>query len=256
MFDRLLVAIDFGPSSDAALEYARISARAFGAVLHVMHILPNVFLRPVVGDPRSLEDATHAQLRDRFTSADQRRLGLVTAVERSDEPAEEIVSYARIHEINLIVIGTHGRSGVAHWVMGSVAEKVVRAAPCPVLTVRTTLPQGVTGFERILVPSGLSTPPQGALECARLIGERFGASVHPLRVPADPAHSIVRHAADNGFDLIVMGTHGRTGIAHVVKGSVAEDVIRTATCPVLTVHMAHEKTTGRLSEREPVGFTD
>ena len=247
MLARVLVAIDFNDSSGAALEYARMCARTFGAALHVMHVLPNDFLRPAVGDPRAIEDAARKRLCDLFTREDRQQLPVVPVVERSDEPADEIVSYARLHDMHLIVMGTHGRSGVAHLAMGSVAEKVVRAAPCPVLTVRTALPGTAEGFHRILAPSGLSTPPPGVLECARLIGERFGASVHELHVPEDTAHSIVRHAADNRFDLIVMGTHGRAGIAHMVKGSVAEEVIRTAACPVMTVHMPRGKTPERLS---------
>jgi len=136
MFRQLLVPIDFSDPSDAALEYARMCGRAFGATLHLMHVLPNAFLRPVFAEPRVLEDAAHTQLRNRFTSDDPQRLHIVTVIERSDEPAEEILRYARLNGIDLIVMGTHGRSGMSHLLMGSVAEKVLRTSPCPVMTVR------------------------------------------------------------------------------------------------------------------------
>ena len=250
MFARLLVATDFSRPSDAALEYARILARAFGAHLYILHVMPNVFLRPVVGDPRALEDAMRARLRDRFTSEDHRLLHVTTAVQRSDEPAEEILSYARRHRIDLIAIGARARGR-----MGRVAEKAVRAARCPVLTVHAASLGHASGFQRIMVPSSFSTPPQEVLEYARLVGLRFGAPVHPLRVPVDTARSIVRHAADDGFDLIVMGTYGRTGIAHLVTRSVAEQVICGTTCPVLTVRLPHGNDLHARSRAEAVGAT-
>jgi nucleotide-binding universal stress UspA family protein len=63
-------------------------------------------------------------------------LNATAVLEISDHPAEEIVKHARAHNINLIVMGTHGRGAMAQLLVGSVAERVVRTAPCPVLTVR------------------------------------------------------------------------------------------------------------------------
>ena len=136
MATRILVPIDHEPASNQALEYARVLASQFHGTVHVLHVLPNLFLKPVAGDPRDLETAELHQLADRFAGFDPRGFETKVAVERSDEPADEIVSYARTHDIDLIVMGTHGRTGLAHALMGSVAEKVLRAAPCPVLTLR------------------------------------------------------------------------------------------------------------------------
>lgn len=250
MFARLLIAVDFSASSDAALEYARLCARAFGAHLDVLHVMPNVFLRPVVGDPRALEEAMRARLHDRFTSEEHRMLHVTTAVVRSDDPAEEILRYARRHRIDLIAIGTRARSRV-----GRVAKKVVRSARCPVLAVHSGPPRYGAGFQRILVPSIFSTPPEQVLECARLVGRRFGASVQWLSVPVDTVRSIVRQAADDRIDLIVMGTYGRHGLAHPVASRVAEKVIRGASCPVMTVHLAHAKGLDRPSRTEAMRAT-
>jgi nucleotide-binding universal stress UspA family protein len=136
MFARILVPTDFSPPSEAALAYARELAHRFDAALHLIHIAENPFLRAVVNDRRVLEDATVRWLQDRLTDA-ERQQGAVAILQQSDEPANEILRYAKSADIDLIVIGTHGRTGLARVVLGSVAEAVVRAAPCPVLTVHS-----------------------------------------------------------------------------------------------------------------------
>ncbi len=132
----ILVAVDFDETSEAALAYARSFAGNFGARLHLMHVMENRFLRPMANDPRDVEAGIGSRLADRLTDEERATLRAVSVLRKSDVPAEEIVKYARDEGVDLIVIGTHGRSGVAHLLMGSVAEKVVRTAPCPVLTVR------------------------------------------------------------------------------------------------------------------------
>lgn len=290
MFTRLLVPTDFSAPSNAALAYARILAGAFGARLHVLHLIDNVFLHPVVADPRNIETAALRNLHDLFSDDDHSRFHVVATVEASDTPADEVASYARTHNIDLIVMGTHGRSGVSHVLMGSVAEKVIRTAPCPVLTVHEAPPasrRAHSSITRILVPTDFSAPSDAALAHARKLAAGFGASLHLLHVLddqsaggafgsefylADPpdvhaarlknaqqrlayrvtshdpsgayattevtvgksAQTIVDYAADGDFDAIVMGTHGRGGMAHLLVGSVAESVIRRAPCPVMT----------------------
>jgi nucleotide-binding universal stress UspA family protein len=132
----ILVATDFGPVSDAALTYGRALAKAFGARLHLLHVAENDFLRPSVSDPHARYTATARRLDESLTAEDRSELRAETVLRMSDDPADEITRYARDASIELIVMGTHGRGGIAHLVMGSVAERVVRSAPCPVLTVR------------------------------------------------------------------------------------------------------------------------
>jgi nucleotide-binding universal stress UspA family protein len=136
MISRILVPTDFGDASEAALAYGREIADRFTAALHLIHIGENPFLRAAVADRRSLEEAPVRWLQGRLTETDRRR-GAVAIVEQSDEPAKEILRYAKSANIDLIVMGTHGRSGLARVVLGSVTEAVVRAAPCPVLTVHS-----------------------------------------------------------------------------------------------------------------------
>jgi universal stress protein A len=132
----VLVAIDFGEASETVLAYGRNLARQYDAQLSVMHVLENRFLRPMLNDPRAVENATWRQLLDRLTVDDREGLNALAVVRTSDDPAEEIVRYAAEHDIDLIVLGTHGRRGVAHLLAGSVAERVVRTAACPVLIVK------------------------------------------------------------------------------------------------------------------------
>jgi len=140
----ILAATDFSPASDTALQYARELARAFGSTLHVLHVISEVTpeavspaYMPETGNTyRALQDAARQQLHDAVTSHDLSNVALTEHLMTSTSPATAILEFARDHAIDLVVVGTHGRTGVAHFLLGSVAEKVVRSAPCPVLTVR------------------------------------------------------------------------------------------------------------------------
>src|SRR5262245_14332158 len=140
----ILVATDFGEAADAALTYGRELARTFSGTLHVLHVVDNVMARVgpegyigVSGDmQREIEDMGRRRLDVLVDDEDRRTLHARIVTITSSTPAIAIVGYARDASVDLIVIGTHGRGALAHLLMGSVAEKVVRMAPCPVLTVR------------------------------------------------------------------------------------------------------------------------
>ncbi|MCC7007422.1 MAG: universal stress protein [Acidobacteria bacterium] len=142
----VLVATDFGEAADVALRYGRELARTFGADLHVLHVVEDVASRALVmaaGTPEEIalaqtgmeEDASR-RLDGLLTDDERRELRATTAIEIATTPAATIVAYARRIDAGLIVIGTHGRGPVTHLLLGNVAERVVRTAPCPVLTVR------------------------------------------------------------------------------------------------------------------------
>lgn len=142
---RILVATDFGEPAEAALNYGRELARAFKANLDVLHVCENVLTRGfgvegyVATYPdlqRDLEEAARKQLDALVFDEDRKELGARTIVITSNAPAYAIINYARDNDVDLIIMGTHGRGAVAHLLVGSVAERVVRTAPCPVLTVR------------------------------------------------------------------------------------------------------------------------
>ncbi|MBY0493399.1 MAG: universal stress protein [Cyanobacteria bacterium] len=140
---RILVATDFSEPSANALAYGRDLARAYNATLHVLHVTDNMMLRyaPEVGFAvpemqRDLDRAARCEL-DQLISADNiRDLRVVPALESATNAAAAIVAYAKAQLIDVIVVGTHGRGAMKQLLMGSVAERVVRTAPCPVLAVR------------------------------------------------------------------------------------------------------------------------
>jgi nucleotide-binding universal stress UspA family protein len=146
MFEKILVATDFSDASKGAMRCARELAAKFGSTLHFIN---------VVTDPLSLPWATEAFATplDELVLQwqEQARLDLLAElpvetrstaviVTPVGSPYAEIIQYATDGHIDLIVMGTHGRGAVGHLVLGSVAERVVRKAPCAVLTIR----QGVS----------------------------------------------------------------------------------------------------------------
>ena len=143
---RILVPTDFSEPSDAALEYAATLAGRLGASLHLLHVFEDPYLSggafaaemyaPVPEDLReALLTEAKRELEDRLAKLEARHVEASADV-YTGPTARAIADYARTHELDLIVMGTHGRGGMAHLLLGSVAERVVRTAPCPVLTVR------------------------------------------------------------------------------------------------------------------------
>jgi nucleotide-binding universal stress UspA family protein len=275
---RILVPHDLDDSSNAAMEHAIALAWRFGAVLDVLHVghrtatVPTEF--PSELDP-DLEATTRERLR-RITSRDETTPAVELHV-RVGSPHAEIIRFANERPTDLIVMGTHGRGALAHAVMGSVAERVVRGAACPVLTVRN--PPQELAVRKILVATDFGAASDTALAYGRTLAQMFkgrldllhvmpnpflgamfgdphsveaatrrqlrerltdadrdtlGATAM-LEVSDDPASTIIEHAKRAHIDFIVLGTHGRHSIDRLLTGSVAEHVVRHASCPVLTV---------------------
>lgn len=140
---RILVPTDFSDKSKVALTYGVALAEQFRASIHLLHVveaLVGSYTVPWELGPRDELDRAIAasawdDLNDLLPSEDRKRLDAKLALEWGT-PFVEVIRYARAHHIDLIAMGTHGRSGVTHLLMGSVAENVVRSSPCPVLTVR------------------------------------------------------------------------------------------------------------------------
>jgi len=140
---RILVPTDFSATSDVALDYAVTVAKRFGASLHLLHVVDDPFVGGAFGSEMYITSvpAMRVHLVDEAASRlshllpQCRRVAARTEV-RVGRPADVIREVAEEHGFDLIVMGTHGRTGMAHLLLGSVAEKIVREAPCPVLTVR------------------------------------------------------------------------------------------------------------------------
>ena len=285
----ILVAHDFSTHSDAALRLAVELARATKARLHLLHCCGIPLGGVLPYDPsipadvwNSLRDAAVERLE--AVRAGVAAQGVLVDAEVSTMfPVEAIRAAAEKLGAGLVVLGTRGLTGLKHVALGSVAERTVRLAPCPVLAVK----EGDSGAlpRRILVATDFSEPGNHARDVGVALARQLGAEVllahafdaplvpttlygapiptdliavtrsaarqkldasvselrakgvtvsgHLLEAPAAPA--LARAAAELGAGLVVVGTHGYTGMRHVLLGSVAERTLRLAPCPVLTV---------------------
>jgi universal stress protein A len=140
---QILVATDFSEPADVAVNYGRDLARAYDATLHVLHVIEDMvsFYGADVGFAladvaRNVEAAVQRDLNATISKHEDDGLTVVASVTRGSNVAHAITEYAKTNTIDLIIVGTHGRGAVSRFLMGSVAERVVRSAPCPVLTVR------------------------------------------------------------------------------------------------------------------------
>ncbi len=141
---RILFPTDFSESSAAAGKYAFTLADRLGAELHALHVVEAI--APTVSEAlERIADSMDNYLEQARDGAEHALAAAlpndlaggkkVVRVVRTGKPLTTILDYAKENAVDLIVMGTHGRSGVPHFLVGSVAERVVRVAPCPVLTV-------------------------------------------------------------------------------------------------------------------------
>lgn len=273
---KILCPIDFSAGSRHALRVATRLANELGAPLVLAHawFIPPIAIGgefPLPSDSiQAMVDDAHRGLTDAVTEAKKAGVEKVSSEFLSGPPAERIAELASPGD--LIVMGTHGRTGIPRFLLGSVAERVVRHAKCSVLIAREHgEPQP---YRHILVPVDFSESSRRALEEAGDLASRTGAVVtllHVLELPASglvpeaeqravtlleewgelveqktrtrvwnlvktgtPAQQVLATAADDpSIDLIVLGSHGRTGMSRLLIGSVAEKVVRHAHRPVL-----------------------
>ncbi len=144
VFHKILAPTDFSDTAETALYYAKELARQFGAELHLLHVAEDPMLlagwpllaagpAPDVGEEAAV---LREQLKNLLSPDDRAQLKTEVHVVVGEPTGLAISRYAAEHEFELIVIGTHGRGALTRTLLGSVAEKVVRTAPCPVVTIR------------------------------------------------------------------------------------------------------------------------
>jgi nucleotide-binding universal stress UspA family protein len=144
--NNIVVATDFSDAASAALLYGREFARTFSARLHVVHVVEDVghsIAATMAGPPvdlgtlqKNIDDDARRALVEGITDDDMRSIDIRTVLLRGLDPARGVLEFAREIHADLLIVGTHGRGGLAHFFLGSVAQQLVRSAPCPVLTVR------------------------------------------------------------------------------------------------------------------------
>jgi len=282
---RILLPTDQSPSAEAAYTYAVAIANRFGAQLHVIHVVSSHAERNRERGsllPVEWNDVVE-QLRLPAPQQDVPRPIEVCTLAAT--PAEGIVTYAIENEIDLIVMGTRGKSAFRTPLSGGAAHFVVRNAPCPVLAVRERLP--ARGINRVMVPVDFSDASQEAALSAMELAKLLGAKLDVLHVPPPGSHpsafsvsssphpapgmatewiekieafisqsggpevsfaphirvgpvapTIINFALERRADLIVMGSHGRSGIQRKLMGCIAEAVVRRSPCAALVTKQA------------------
>jgi len=294
-FKRILCPVDLSELSVRTLAYAGAIASWYDAHLTALHVVPSLTPMDVrTGvEPVSMvyplsRDEVLEQLRQTVAAAGLGE-GTVALTAEAGEAAATVVDQAVAMRADLLVMGTHGRSGFDRFFLGSVTEKVLRKAPCAVLTVpphAPATPPSEVALRTILCPIDFSSAALEAfglaldlarhsdasvvlvhaieflaeeepreyahfnvpefrsylLEDARqrleslVSGEpRLNRGVRTVVVVGRAHHGILHIAVDEGADLIVMGAQGRGGAALALFGSTTQQVVRGATCPVLTV---------------------
>jgi len=300
MLKRILVPLDGSPLAEKALVQAGRLLRGSGTEVILTRVVEPVPLVPhhYIGlVPKLLSEAAEylAQVADRL-----RKSGLqVRTVVGEGLAWEQIFEAAGREKATLVALTSHGRTGLSRWMLGSVAEKVIRGSPVPVLVLRSfeTAPDGGASptsekelaFHKLLVPIDGGAGSLAALEPAAIVAKACGSSIvlvhvesrleYPpgtysaklvdapakppagsipedagkrlnhageilaargldvttLRVGGDAASRIVDLPKELEADLIVMATHGRTGLSRFILGSVTEKVLRHSRLPMLIV---------------------
>lgn len=229
LISRILIATDFSECARRAVEYGLCVARAWSArvdLLHVVEVLRGVELDVPSADPvlelrrkeaeRLLSNLATRVKREALDAAWHLREGI---------PSEQIGQATREQRADLVVVGTYGRTGLEHIMLGSTTERVIKQAPCPVLTVRGSRISGekdtdaLPCIQHILVPVDFSSPSLDALEYAIQVVDRFGARLSLLHV-LEPIY----HDLELGLGRIEQEVQKRThseaqldGLAQLVK---------------------------------------
>ncbi len=294
-FNNILVAHDFSANSSQALKDGIELAVAWRASLHLLYVEVIHADSPLKGEEETTKASRMKAMLHEAIEESVRELGwemsdipsIVYSVMRDFAAAPSILNYSNDYGVDLIVMGTHGRRGLSRKLIGSVAEEVVRLAPCQVLTIRENVQKAslASSVHSVLVPVDFSVHAREAVAVAKQIADFFDArldlvhvveeSLHPafyttgvfsiydlnpeldatvttelkklytsLPGPDGEVRYLVRRgnpvkeileAAEEGHDLIVIATHGLSGLDRAIMGSVTERIVRRASTPVLTV---------------------
>jgi nucleotide-binding universal stress UspA family protein len=298
--EKILVPLDFSPSSMEAFDYAVSLAKQFHAAIHLVHVYPPDEASLVPGAAHLLLQSGEAmeRLNEELTGIHRKHVPTFRPENchiRRGQPYQEIVRLARELDADLIALSTRGHSGLKHLLLGSTAERVVRNAPCPVLVTRkrkqrTKANRKTFAIRTILVPTDFSQCSITGTEYAAALARKLNAALRlfhamypytnyvfvdragvrlsglaeaveqtarqemdalkqmdflqsvPVQteiLPGAAVDEICAAAGEPDIDLIVISTHGRTGLKHALIGSVAEHVVRYGERPVLVVPSRH-----------------
>ena len=274
MYERILVPLDGSQLAEIALPYAEQLSGRLGSDVTLIYVsesiddphrhMHQIYMQKMAESAKQDAEAYAQKLGKELTIQ-------VRSVNLAGNPAEEIVKYADSENTGLIVMSTHGQSGIRQWTIGSVANKVVRATKQPVALVRAEVPRPDVPrkdtLRKALLPLDGSKESEAALPYVAELASRLGMSVTLLQVLAigdkalaedylekigaqlkqkgvtvesrvlfgEAATEIINLADEIHADVVAMSTHGRSGIGRWVLGSVAERVLYEGNTPLLLV---------------------
>jgi nucleotide-binding universal stress UspA family protein len=288
---QILCATDLSPASEPAWDEAQALALACGAELLLFHVVaPGGYPAEGLVPPRlhrELVDSVHREAHEgmgRLLEHVAEPFLKVRSRIQEGSPAAAILDVAREEQADLIVVGTHSRTGLERVALGSVADRVIRQAACPVVTVRAGASPIPPAIRRIAYATDFSATARAAWPWVVTLADATGAMVDLMHVTLQPVpdrdlpletldrmarllheegqaraeqfleasafprdrvtirvgrgvvgDEIVHWARARAADLIVLGTHGRSGLARWMLGSVALHTVQAAPCPVFTV---------------------
>jgi nucleotide-binding universal stress UspA family protein len=278
---KILVPCDFSEQAINAFRFAIDIARQSNGEVHLVHVIELPVLHDTVLMPvLSFEEALFEELREK---AEKQFKKLETKYNDDSikikskvvfgATSRMVLDYIEENKIDLVVMGTHGASGVREFVIGSNAEKIVRRSPVPVLAVKKYV-KG-SSIKNIVFPNTLHTEVQEDLVMkVKALQNLFKANIHivwintpnnftrdsvttarlkafakrfmfkdfTIHVYNDPYEEtgVINFAHELKADMIAIGTHGRKGLAHLLSGSVAEDLVNHVDCPIWTYTIKKE----------------
>ena len=265
MYENILIPTDGSDAATTAARYGLFLAERTGATAHVLSVVdPDRYGTDIVGDVDDLVRRQQSRLHDRAHGVVDEVAALAPVPVETHvvegRPRRVLATAIRERDIDLVAMGTHGRSGVDRYLLGSLAEHTLRTAGVPVLVTRDG-DVDESELADIVVATDGSEGAKRAGEHGIAVATATGARLHTLTVDDDdtPARRLADRARDVGIeatatartgrpheaivayadtveaDLVVLGTHGRTGVERVLLGSVAERTVRTAPVPTMVV---------------------
>lgn len=245
MYDKILVPTDGSDHAIWTAAHARYLAQLFDATIHVITVID---VQSMIGmfDAGEIDEHFVDRLEDEGTRAIEaveaaigEESSIRTEVIRG-KPAEAILDYVDAHEIDLLVMGTHGRTGLTRYIAGSVTERVLRLANVPIFTVRTAEQSGEIDYEEVLVPTDGSEHAMAAIDHGLAIAERSDARVHAVNivdvtdVAMDPSYTppaeLIAQLESEGeaaTEIIATRAHaaGLDAVTEVREGFPAKDLL-------------------------------